>query len=108
MRARIGMTNMYAVIAIFRSEQAAADDPATTYLREHIVPNVSAEPGFVAGYWTHDGQRNYNTLVFDNRKAAERRADDVRGNTANQAALGIVMERVVVAEVLAHAVAARG
>ncbi|MGP3921024.1 hypothetical protein [Nonomuraea sp. 10N515B] len=97
---------MYALIAILRSKQPAANDPAMTYLREHIVPNVSAEPGFVAGYWTHDGQRNYNTLVFDNKEAAERRADDVRGNAAGQASFGIIMETVVVAEVLAHAEAA--
>jgi hypothetical protein len=49
------------------------------------------------------GQRNYNTLVFDSREAAERRATDVRGNAANQTAFGIILENVTVAEVLAHA-----
>jgi hypothetical protein len=96
---------MHAVIAIFRSPQPAETDPSMKYLREHIVPAVSAEPDFVAGYWTHDGERNYNTLVFETREAAENRAADVRSNAANQAAFGLVVESIVVAEVVAHAAA---
>jgi hypothetical protein len=74
------------------------------FLRERIVPAVSQEPGFIAGYWINDGERSYNTLVFDSREAAEIRAADVRGNAANQLAAGLVAEQITVGEVWAHGV----
>jgi hypothetical protein len=95
---------MYAVMTTFRWERQP--DPAVyAHLREHIVPNVSRAPGFVAGYWTGDDERNYNTLVFATREAAEAMATDIRGNVENQAKAGLVAERIVVAEVAAHATA---
>ena len=94
---------MHAVIAIFRVERPQSDEHLR-FLRERIVPAVSQEPGFIAGYSTNDGERSYNTLVFDSREAAEFRAADVRGNAANQAAAGLVAEQITVAEVTAHAV----
>lgn len=90
---------MYAVVAIF--EMPKPDGP-TPPLRG-IVDRVSRQPGFVAGYWTHDGDRGYNMLVFDSQEPAEQLAADVRGNTENQTAAGIILERVTVSEVIAHA-----
>lgn len=40
------------------------------------------------------GDRAYNMLLFDSREAAELRAEDVCGSTANQAVAGLVPERV--------------
>lgn len=83
---------MYAVVAIFRMSKP-----------DGIVARVSQERGFVAGYRTHEGEHAYNMLIFDSRETAELRAEDVRGNAANQNAAGLVPERIVVAEVIAHA-----
>jgi hypothetical protein len=95
---------MHAVVAVFRTEQPQTEQHYG-YLRGRIVPAVSQEPGFVAGFWTNDGERSYNMIVFQTLDAAEARAADVRGNAANQAAAGLVAERITVAEVVAHAVA---
>jgi hypothetical protein len=93
---------MYAVIAIFTMD-AAKHAQQLQFLRERIVPGVSQKPGFVAGYWTYDGRRSYNTLVFDSREAAEAQADDVRGNLVNQTEAGVVPATITVAEVIANA-----
>jgi hypothetical protein len=90
---------MHAVVAIFAMPKPDGVSPPL----RGIVERVSQEPGFVAGYWTHDGERAYNMLVFDSLAAAEQRAADVRGNTTNQTAAGIILERVTVSEVIAHA-----
>ena len=92
---------MHAVVAIFAMPKPDGVPPPL----RRIVDGVSSQPGFVAGYWTHDGERGYSMLVFDSLEAAERLAADVRGNTANQTAAGIVLERVTVSEVIAHATA---
>jgi hypothetical protein len=92
---------LHAVIAIFRMDSPGEEN--LRILREGIVPRVSQEDGFVAGYWTHDGERAHNILVFESLEAAEVRAEDVRGNAANQAAAGLAVERITVAEVIAHA-----
>jgi len=94
---------MYAVVAIFTA--AKPDARGAEFLQNGIVARVSQEPGYVAGYWTHDGERAYNMLIFDSLEAAEHRADDVRGNSANQAAVGLTPEKITVAEVIAHATA---
>ncbi len=90
---------MHAVVAIFAMPKP---DGVSLPLRG-IVERVSQEPGFVAGYWTHDGERAYNMLVFDSPEAAEQRAADIGNNTTNQTAAGIILERVTVSEVIAHA-----
>jgi len=80
------------------------DETQRAYL-DGIVERVGQEDGFVAGYWTHDGERAYNVLVFSSPEAAELRAADVRANAVNQQAAGIVAETITVAEVVAHATA---
>ena len=90
---------MHAVIAIFAMPRPDSEHPAL----RGIVDRTSREPGFVTGYWTHDGERAYNMLVFETLEAAEQRAADVRGNTKFQEKAGIVLERVVVSEVIASA-----
>ncbi len=98
---------MYAVVAIFELDQAAFEG-GLGHLTERIVPNVSREPGFVSGYWTHDpaAGRSYNLMIFATQEAAELRAADVRGNATNQAQAGVRPVSIAVTEVVAHAAAA--
>lgn len=95
---------MYAVVAIFTMDPAKHAQQVE-FLRERIVPGVSRKPGFIAGYWTYDGQQTYNTLIFESHETAEAQAADVRGNTKNQTAAGVVPVTITVAEVIADAVA---
>ena len=46
-------------------------DEALDNLKSDIVPRVSQAPGFVAGYWYGDGQKNGNaTIIFDDEEKA--------------------------------------
>jgi len=91
---------VHAVVAIFEMDKP--EGASLAYL-DGIVSRVSAEEGFVSGYWTHDGEKAYNLLIFDTIEAAERRAADIRQNAANQRAAGLQPAVVTVAEVVAHA-----
>lgn len=91
---------MHAVVAVF--EMPEPEGAHLAHL-DGIVARVSQEAGFVAGYWTHDGEEAYNVLIFDSAEAAEARAADVRGNAANQVSAGLTPALVTVAKVVAHA-----
>ena len=54
---------MHAVVAIFDMDDSV-DGENREYLRG-IVSRIRQQQGFVAGYWTNDGARSYNMLVFD-------------------------------------------
>ena len=51
---------MHAVVAIFKMDKP--DGSSRAHL-DGIVERVRREDGFVAGYWTHDGERAYNMLA---------------------------------------------
>jgi len=91
---------MHAVVAEFEMPEPQGEH--LEYL-DGIVARISQEAGFVTGYWTHDGEKAYNVLIFDSAEAAEARAADVRGNAANQRAAGLSPTLVTVARVVAHA-----
>ena len=93
---------MHAVVAVFEMSQEAYDR-SVHILRERIVPGVSREPGFVAGYWTKDAERSVNFLLFDTAEAAEHMAADIRGNTENQEHSGLRLVSATVTEVVAQA-----
>jgi hypothetical protein len=94
---------MYAVIALFEMPRPVGEHQQEQL--QGIVERISAEAGFVAGYWTHDGTRSINMIILDSLEAAEARAEDVRGNEQQQRAYGIIPIEVTVAEVVASAVA---
>jgi hypothetical protein len=93
---------MHAVIAMFEMPPEVAE--TTRAQLDDIVTRIRAEPGFVAGYWTHGGARPVNMLVFDTASAAEARAADIRGNVDQQRSYGIVPIDITVAEIVAAAV----
>jgi hypothetical protein len=54
-----------------------AGQPNNTVLREQIVPRVKAWPGFVAGYWTREGNEALSMVVFDSEENARAARDTV-------------------------------
>ena len=89
---------MYAlVVRVSISDVVAAQKG----LEETVVPGVSQEPGFVAGYWTRsdDGRNGQSMIVFESEHAAwtvaERIGDDVPE--------GVTFESAEVREVVASA-----
>jgi stage III sporulation protein SpoIIIAA len=87
---------MHAVVVKVRiSDQAVAESA----LREQVVPRVSQVPGFVAGYWTRDGNTGLSMVVFESEEAANGMSEQVR----SMAPEGVTIEDIEVREVVAHA-----
>ena len=89
---------MHAVVV-----RVTVNDPerAESELRERTVPNVSQAPGFVAGYWTREGNGNggLSMVIFDSEDAARKMADRVPQGVPEAVTLESVEVREVVANV---------
>ena len=72
-------------------------DNATTELREQVVPRVSQAPGFVAGYWTREGNTGLSMVVFESEEAARAASAQLPSGMPDSVALEDVEVREVVA-----------
>jgi hypothetical protein len=65
-----------------------------------LVPQVSAAPGFVAGYWIALSQgKGTSVVVFESEEAAQALVQMVHGGPD----MSVTVDRVEVGEVMAHA-----
>jgi hypothetical protein len=74
-------------------------EPATTFLRNEIVPRVKQAPGFVAGYWVRTGDQGRGTIVFESEDAAREAA----GQISQQPGEAVTLDSVDVGEVVESA-----
>jgi hypothetical protein len=81
------------VVRVTISDPAAAEGK----LREEVVPAVSQTPGFVAGYWTREGDEGLSMVVYDSEAGARAAADRVPQMLPHGVALESVEVRTVVA-----------
>ncbi|MGA2008774.1 MAG: hypothetical protein ABSH27_14600 [Solirubrobacteraceae bacterium] len=89
---------MYAVVidVTFKDDVAAAQAELGG-----IVPQVSAAPGFVAGYWIALSQtKGTSVVVFESEEAAQALAQMAQSGPATMA---VTTDRIEVGEVMAHA-----
>jgi hypothetical protein len=72
-------------------------------LREHLVPNISKWPGFVAGYWVaFDGhERGRSLIAFESEDTARLAVSTIEEGAATDP--GVTFESIEVGEVVAHA-----
>jgi quinol monooxygenase YgiN len=100
---------MHAVVGIWR-RAGGQDEARMRVLRERIVPSVRRNPGFVAGYWTHDHAtgKDHTFVVFETREDAETFKAVVERNSRDQAEHGMRKELLAIAEVTAEARATLG
>jgi hypothetical protein len=69
-------------------------------LKDVVVPRVSAAPGFVAGYWLELPNGNgTSNAVFDSEESAKA----VAGQMGQVPNVGVTIDGMEVAEVVAHA-----
>jgi hypothetical protein len=68
-------------------------------LRQDVVPRVAAAPGFVAGYWTREGNTGLSMAVFETEDAAKAMSEMVPSVVPE----GVTLESVEVREVVASA-----
>jgi hypothetical protein len=74
-------------------------EPATSALREQVVPRVKQLPGFVAGYWIRlEGDQGRAIIVFESEDAAKSAAEQV-----DAPGEFVTFDSVEVAEVVANA-----
>jgi hypothetical protein len=73
------------------------EDAATSALREQVVPRVSAAPGFVAGYWTREGNGGLSMIVFESEDAARAASEQISGGMPDAVELESAEVRQVVA-----------
>jgi hypothetical protein len=94
----------HATVALFRMD-LAKEEAQRQGLRDVIVPGVREAPGFVTGYWTLDRAAGESVafIAFESLETAEALAENVRNNASNQAAVGIELLSVRIAEITAHA-----
>jgi heme-degrading monooxygenase HmoA len=64
---------MYARVTTIESDPAIRDAVAAA-IKATVIPQVSAMPGFVAGYWlcSPDGNKSMSITMFDTFDALER------------------------------------
>jgi len=69
-------------------------------LSDHVVPMVSAAPGFVAGYWVAVSENQGRSIaVFESEEAADAMAEQVQGQGRD----AVSIDSVSVGPVVAHA-----
>jgi hypothetical protein len=89
-------TSMHAVVV---NLTITDPDAAGQALHEQLVPLVSQAPGFVAGYWTVKGDTALSMFMFETEDAADVMSEQAVGGVPN----GVVLNRIEVREVVAHA-----
>jgi heme-degrading monooxygenase HmoA len=74
-------------------------EPALEALRNDVVPQVSSAPGFVAGYWTRQGNSGVGMTIWESEEAA----NSARDRVSEGAPEGVTFDSVEVREVVASA-----
>jgi hypothetical protein len=87
---------MHAVVVQVSINDAEASE---TTLREQVVPRVSQQDGFVAGYWTRKDNAGLSMTIWDSPEAAQSASEMIR----SVAPPGVTVEDVEVRDVVASA-----
>src|SRR6188474_605517 len=74
-------------------------EAALSHLRENVVPGVSEDPGFVAGYWTRKEGTGLAMVLFESEDAATAMAERVPSMLTD----AVTLDDIEVREVVVHA-----
>jgi hypothetical protein len=74
-------------------------DAAERALHEQLVPRVSQALGFVAGYWTAEGNDALSMFIFETEEAATLLSEQAAAGVPQ----GVELDGVEVSAVVAHA-----
>ena len=87
---------MHAVIVKVTIKELEA---ATTALQEEVVPRASQAPGFVAGYWTREGDSGLSMVVFESEDTARAASEQIPSGMPE----AVTLDGIEVREVVANA-----
>jgi hypothetical protein len=95
----------FAVVGMWTMDVTKFGPEQERELHERIVPLTKSSPGFVEGRWSRDadGVHHSSFVLFDDRSAAERFADMVRGQADLRSAAGVANDSLQVQELIASA-----
>ncbi|AWS40342.1 hypothetical protein [Streptosporangium sp. 'caverna'] len=95
---------MHAVIGIWTVDPAWHDEQRRL-LREEVIPLVTRQPGFLAGYWMHDPEsgRSHTTAIFGDQESADVFKALVESGTRQAARVGLISTVLTSVEIVAHA-----
>lgn len=85
--------------AVVTRVNVADPESAQSELQEQVVPRVSQAPGFVAGYWTRDGNSGMSMIVFEAEENARAAAEMIPNGMPES----VTLEGIEVREVVAKA-----
>jgi hypothetical protein len=94
---------MHAVLVEVDTSGQSSPEEGLRFLREEIVPNVSKQPGFHAGYWLRplENQQGTAVVLFDTHEHAEAASENLQVGAA--AGPGVTVIRKELREVAASA-----
>ena len=87
---------MHAVVVRVTLNDVEAAEAA---LQDQVVPQVSAAPGFVAGYWTRKDNGGLSMILFESEDAANAASQRIEGGVPD----GVTLDGVEIREVVANA-----
>jgi hypothetical protein len=94
---------MHAVVGVW----TIADDRRESQERalRDVVPCVTAQPGFVAGYWMLDAEtgKSYTTIQLDSEESARQFQALLLSNARAHARAGVTSDYLIVVDVVANA-----
>jgi hypothetical protein len=95
---------MHAVVGVWTMAYGWRE-PQDRELRDIVVRLVTAQPGFVAGYWMHDAETGkvHTTVVLDGEESARKFKALIQCNARAQARAGVTSDYLAVVDVVADA-----
>ena len=94
---------MHAVVGVW----TIAEDRRESQERalRNVVPCVTAQPGFVAGYWMLDAEtgKSHTTILLDSEESARRFKALLLSNARAHARAGVTSDYLTVVDVVANA-----
>ena len=61
----------HALVLQVRLQDGGRSEEGLRMLKEQVVPNAKAQPGFQRGIWMNDGENGMGVVVFDTEEHAE-------------------------------------
>jgi hypothetical protein len=95
---------MHAVVGVWTIAQDWRESPDRE-LRDVVVRLVTAQPGFLAGYWMHDAEtgKAHTTVVLDSEESARKFKALLQSNAKAQARAGVTSDYLAVVDVVVDA-----
>ena len=84
----------HALVLQVRLADGGESEEGLRMLREQVVPQAKAQPGFQKGTWMNDGANGMGVVVFDSQENAEAASESLKPPPGGPELLSSVIYRV--------------